>query len=112
MGNEPYHCRQLAHFVSQTSAAVAYDTRTLVVDSYSTIRRSMRRTADVVTRVRRDFAKREVDYHIFTIRLPLIDRKAELYIYIYWFLCVLFFAAHLLTKYFYFFLFWVSIDFI
>ncbi|CAF1663608.1 unnamed protein product [Adineta ricciae] len=47
------HRRPLAHFVSQTSAAV------LVVDSYATIRRSMRRTAAVVTRVRRDRIKRE-----------------------------------------------------
>ena len=52
------HRRPLAHFVSQTSAAV------LVVDSYATIRRSMRRTAAVVTRVRRDRVKREVDYHL------------------------------------------------
>ncbi|CAF0870338.1 unnamed protein product [Adineta steineri] len=59
MGYDTYHRRQLAHFVSQTSAAVAYDTRILVVDSYATIRRSMRRTAAVVTRVRRDLIKRE-----------------------------------------------------
>ncbi|CAF1283001.1 unnamed protein product [Rotaria magnacalcarata] len=59
MGNDTYNRRQLAHFVSQTSATVAYDTRVLVVDSYATIRRSMRRTAAVVTRVRRDLAKRE-----------------------------------------------------
>ncbi|CAF1070984.1 unnamed protein product [Rotaria sordida] len=58
-GYDTYHRRQLAHFVSQTSAAVAYDTRVLVVDSYATIRRSMRRTAAVVTRVRRDLIKRE-----------------------------------------------------
>jgi hypothetical protein len=58
MGYDSCHRRPLAHFVSQTSAAV------LVVDSYATIRRSMRRTAAVVTRVRRDLAKREVDHHI------------------------------------------------
>ncbi|CAF0980908.1 unnamed protein product [Adineta ricciae] len=59
LGYDTYHRRQLAHFVSQTSAAVAYDTRILVVDSYATLRRSMRRTAAVVTRVRRDLIKRE-----------------------------------------------------
>lgn len=61
------HRRQLAHFVSHTSAAVAYDTRVLVIDSYATIRRSMRRTAAVMTRVRRDLIKREVDQHILVI---------------------------------------------
>jgi hypothetical protein len=69
LGYDPYHRRQLAHIVSQTSAAVAYDTRILVVDSYATIRRSMRRTAAVVTRARRDLIKREVDHYIFIIRL-------------------------------------------
>ncbi|CAF1043097.1 unnamed protein product [Adineta steineri] len=53
LGHDSCHRRPLAHFVSQTSAAV------LVVDSYATLRRSMRRTAAVVTRVRRDLAKRE-----------------------------------------------------
>jgi hypothetical protein len=75
MGYDAYHRRQLAHFVNQTSAAVAYDTRILVGDSYATIRRSMRRTAAVITRVRRDLIKREVDYHIFIIRLPLLVLK-------------------------------------
>ncbi len=75
MGYDAYHRRQLAHFVNQTSAAVAYDTRILVVDSYATLRRSMRRTAAVVTRVRRDLIKREVDYHMFIIRLLLLDIK-------------------------------------
>ena len=66
MGYDPCHRRPLAHFVSQTSAAV------LVVDSYATIRRSMRRTAAVVTRVRRDLAKREVDHHIHIYKLRLL----------------------------------------
>ena len=64
LGIDAYHRRQLANLVSQTSAAVAYDTRIMVADSYATIRRSMRRTAAVVTRARRDFIKREVDHHI------------------------------------------------
>ena len=55
-GYETCSRRPLAQFVSQTSAAI------LVVDSYATLRRSMRRTAAVVTRVRRDLAKREVDH--------------------------------------------------
>lgn len=63
IGSNVYHRRQLAHFVSQTSATVAHDTRLLVVDSYATIRRSMRRTAAVVTRVRRVHIKRDVDVH-------------------------------------------------
>jgi len=75
MGYDAYHRRQLAHFVNQTSAAVAYDTRILVVDSYATLRRSMRRTAAVVTRVRRDRIKREVDHHLFIIRLLLLVEK-------------------------------------
>jgi lipopolysaccharide/colanic/teichoic acid biosynthesis glycosyltransferase len=90
MGYDTYHRRQLAHFVSQTSATVAYDTRILVVDSYATIRRSMRRTAAVVTRVRRDPIKREVDYHIFIIRLLLLDL-------IYILVSLRIFVAHLLT---------------
>jgi hypothetical protein len=100
MGYDAYHRRQLAHFVSQTSAAVAYDTRILVVDSYATIRRSMRRTAAVVTRVRRDLIKREVDYHIFIIRLPHLDIKL-----IYILVSLRIFAAHLLTISFFLFLF-------
>jgi hypothetical protein len=94
MGYDSYNRRQLAHFVSQTSAAVAYDTRILVVDSYATLRRSMRRTAAVVTRVRRDLIKREVDYHMFIIRLPLLDIKL---MYIYILVSLRIFAAHLLT---------------
>ncbi len=52
----------------------------LVVDSYATIRRSMRRTAAVVTRVRRDLAKREVDQHIsiYKLRLLLLEKKQQL----------------------------------
>ncbi|CAF4519848.1 unnamed protein product, partial [Rotaria sp. Silwood2] len=53
VGYDICYRRPLAQIVSQTNAAV------LVVDSYATIRRSMRRTAAVVTRIRRDFAKRE-----------------------------------------------------
>ena len=52
----------MADFVSQTSAAMAYDTKILVADSYATLRRSVRRTAAVVTRVRRDLIKREVEH--------------------------------------------------
>lgn len=73
MDSDAFHRRQLAHFLSQTSATVAYDTRVLVLDSYATIRRSMRRTAAVMTRVRRDLIKREVDQHIFSI-LSLFSR--------------------------------------
>jgi len=93
LGYDAYHRRQLAHFVNQTSAAVAYDTRILVVDSYATLRRSMRRTAAVVTRVRRDLIKREVDYHMFIIRLLLLDIKL-IYLRIV--------ATHLLTNLFFF----------
>ncbi|CAF1126027.1 unnamed protein product [Rotaria sordida] len=53
LGYDICYRRPLAQIVSQTNAAV------LVVDSYATIRRSMRRTAAVVTRIRRDRAKRE-----------------------------------------------------
>ncbi|CAF3414232.1 unnamed protein product [Rotaria sp. Silwood1] len=53
LGYDICYRRPLAQIVSQTNAAV------LVVDSYATIRRSMRRTAAVVTRIRRDLAKRE-----------------------------------------------------
>lgn len=66
MDSDAYHRRQLAQFVSQTGAAVAHDTRVLVVDSYATVRRSMRRTAAVVARVRWDLIKREVDPHVVT----------------------------------------------
>ncbi len=97
MGYDAYHRRQLAHFVNQTSAAVAYDTRILVVDSYATLRRSMRRTAAVVTRVRRDLIKREVDYHMFIIRLLLLDIKL-----IYILVSLRTFATHLLTNLFFF----------
>jgi hypothetical protein len=89
MGYDAYHRRQLAHFVSQTSAAVAYDTRILVVDSYATIRRSMRRTAAVVTRVRRDRIKREVDHNLFIIRLLLLVEKKQPNKNLSRFLCVL-----------------------
>lgn len=50
--------RPLTQSVSQTNAAI------LVADSYATLCRSMRRTAAVVTRIRRDLSKREVDHHI------------------------------------------------
>ena len=56
--------RPFSHLVGQTSAAV------LMVDSYATIRRSVRRTAAVVTRVRRDFVKREVDFIRRQIKNP------------------------------------------
>ena len=81
MSYDVYHRRQLAHFVSQTSAAVAHDTRILVVDSYATLRRSMRRTAAIVARAHRDLIKREVDYYIFRNKLPSIDLRLR-YIYI------------------------------
>ena len=62
---------------------MAYDTRVLVVDSYATIRRSMRRTAAVVTRVRRDLTKREVDHHPSLTRpLPLALISPTTYLWV------------------------------
>ncbi|CAF3552009.1 unnamed protein product [Rotaria socialis] len=53
LGYETYYRRPLVEIVSETNAAV------VVGDSYATLRRSMRRTAAVVTRMRRGFVKRE-----------------------------------------------------
>ncbi|CAM4882078.1 unnamed protein product [Rotaria socialis] len=53
LGYETYYRRPLVEIVSETNAAV------VVGDSYATLRRSMRRTAAVVTRMRRGLVKRE-----------------------------------------------------